>query len=228
MNEIAFIFARCDEQHRLLGSEHLLGSLDMGGGSIQFVSQIRSSKIMDSSIFWIHSWLQYGAESLRERVFLSMLEHSVPSLSPAKFADATKLIPNACIVSGFLSKFNDTISFIGTGDSAECARAIIFYLRAEQNRTAKFTCYSSSCDFDATERIVLDSILPPAVDSTANFIAMSAYFYVLDCLRMYTVGDSLTAWYYLLPISLYSYSEATVCNYFMFCFLISSIVLNQI
>lgn len=162
-----YIAGSIDGNLHPMAGHPLLGALDMGGSSTQliFYNGTLDARKLHADDFWAHSWLNYGAIRVRERVLdylLSQQDGSVPE------------VLNHC---GFRNHMegreatngNTSYTFIGTGQSEKCIAAIEKVL------------WPTAATSHGTS-LPIDDIVHPDVHGN-HFYAMSVYFFALDCVR---------------------------------------------
>ena len=151
--------------HRIDGKE-MVGAIDMGGSSTQLIfhTDTKPGEPVRDSDFWSNSWLNFGVERVRERVWEYLIDSSV---NPS---DATVIIDNPCTFVGFEETYimNDkSYRMRGSGHGKDCVVAIKNVLWPNGN------CLTTPCFIDGVEH--------PPINGT--FYGMSVYFYALDCIR---------------------------------------------
>ena len=145
----------------------LLGALDLGGSSTQVVFPLESSKCeakkgllratplrpLARGDFWVYSYLGYGAEKIKQRHWDLLGEGADPCL-PAGFSREGKA---------------------GEGDGAQCRERLGEALWGASARACELAPGSDSCAIDGV-------VVPPGA-ADAEYVAMSVYFFALDCVR---------------------------------------------
>lgn len=163
--------ADCDDPSAL---KPLMGALDLGGSSTQITYPQSSAAGCPSPRkhdFWTHSYLSYGAEKIRERLW-SMLNAKGDGSNP-------------CDLKGHAEEWEGK-TLQGTGDAAQCAAALETLVFGEGK-------YAERCHPGSPCHIEGISMPPPPKDST--FVAMSVYFFALNSLRLLSPSP-LTQWPY--------------------------------
>jgi len=156
---VNYLAGAVDENVAYRSDRNPLGALDMGGSSAQIVlppsSPDASLRMMDE--FYSASHLGYGVDPLRERLFDGFVSHC-----QIEGANCTgSAIGNPCAFSGYVTEWRG-YRLIGKGDAKTCSAQIGRLI-------------SSSDAFS----LPTEGFDP----SSANFYAMSNYFFVLDSLR---------------------------------------------
>lgn len=182
----------------------MLGALDMGGSSTQliFYNGTYDLKKVNADDFWSHSWLNYGAGRIQERVLdyiftMYMAEKGSDAAAAAGFlpddlTNATRQcpgplrVPNPCGFKDHRLPYLARVLFIGTGEGEKCMEIIervIWPTLAEEDLKAACT-RGRPCPIESIEH--------PSVRGH-HFYAMSVYYYALDCMRQ--MGpDPLLSW----------------------------------
>lgn len=166
----------------------MVGALDMGGSSTQLIFHTGTVaghpiQIVD---FWSHSWLNFGVEKVRERVWQSLIEEYEKSVSANKRSiigvvdpeakNATVVIKNPCTFIGHEEGHSEEYSFIGTGSAKKCVEIIKKVIWPEG------VCSNPPC--------AVDGIVHPPIGG--EFYGMSVYYYGLDCIRY--LGPKTLSW----------------------------------
>ena len=191
--------------HRPVDGAQLVGALDMGGSSTQLVLHTGTppGQRVEESHFWSHSWLSFGVEKVRERVwkhFVHQAKSSTPHLNTENSEDRaahvkteihipvenshTPSILNDCLFRNYSELFfdpaenkNEIYMMHGTGDVTKCKEALRSVLWPEGcTRTTE----RPSCS--------LDNIVHPPIAGN-NFFGMSVYYFALDCVRFLGVTN---------------------------------------
>ena len=154
-----------------------LGSMDMGGSSTQIVFEIgNSSDKVRMEDFWVKSYLGYGADTMRERVWDKIVERGATSGLLSMIWGGAHVLENPCVFRGWEVKWGGKI-LRGTGDAETC-RGIILDIMKERAGPVEG-------DREGVEsRLNLDGVAMPRV--RGDFMAMSLYFFAGDCLREVT------------------------------------------
>jgi len=173
----------------------VLGALDMGGSSTQIVfqptpnhdveQQPQPQPLVDSD-FFVHSYLNYGVDRIRERLWAKLL-----SQSEARGEETPT--PNPCSFHGRIDEWSGR-QLVGVGDAVECEAALkslIFpdcssELHSEEGNLGRA---GTGCGVDSVRH-------PPL---SGGFVAMSVYFFALDCMRVLIeasegASDALPDW----------------------------------
>lgn len=150
---------------RIKGTE-MVGALDMGGSSTQLIfhTGTEPGKPVRESDFWSHSWLNFGVEKVREKVWKHLVK---------QHGEGKGVVENPCTFVGYEEKFDGQYVLKGTGQAEKCVEVIKQVLWPEGH------CGSVPCYIDGIEH-------PPL---QGEFYAMSVYFYALDCIRMHGEVD---------------------------------------
>jgi hypothetical protein len=186
----------------------LVGALDMGGSSTQLVlhTGTPAGEPVQESHFWSHSWLSYGVEKIRDRVWKHFVHQSKsPHLLPPHATTASDsetgediripvaahhppAIVNDCLFRNYTELYFDPdeskqeiYTLHGTGDVVKCREALRRVLWPEG---CVRTEHRPSCSLDNIEH-------PPIAGN--SFFGMSVYYFALDCVRFLGVND-LTHW----------------------------------
>jgi len=152
----------------------IFGALDLGGSSTQIVYEIPSKfrcneKIQDpleKDRLFIHSYLAYGAEKVRERFWDMLVNDAIQE------GNTNGIINNPCDFLHHSQTWKD-FSLVGTGDSITCQKSLhkLFWNGLE-------TCWETDirpCSIMGVEQ--------PPIPEGKQFFAMSLYFYALDAIR---------------------------------------------
>ena len=205
------------DQHAVLG---IVGALDMGGSSTQIVfhtgredppvcvSVERSADgdddqeqtcawtdrevSLDSREFFSTSYLAYGVDQFRERLWNLLVWDHTQQLLQQEEDDSCDAgyIENPCTNPGYTVEW-EGYTLLGTGDAAACQRQVqrlIPHPESVVDHDNNNT--SASSDEDRRRRVVGGIEHPPV---TGRFVAMSLYFFTLDCLRELTGHEELNA-----------------------------------
>lgn len=143
--------------------EAIIGALDMGGSSTQIVFQHVDDNQMelDESDFWVQSYLAYGVDTIRYRLWNYLTSHAPP--------DESMDVENPCSFAGHVENFKGH-RLIGSGRADECGEKIRRMLWDEMH----VSCTAESpCGIDGVRH-------PPL---TGQFLAMSVFFFALDCMK---------------------------------------------
>lgn len=161
------------EKQKEKGEVELVGALDLGGSSTQIVFQPSAATgggadggagaepSLDQSAFWVQSYLAYGVDTIRYRLWSHLTRHVAP--------DAASVVDNPCGFPGHEEWFKGH-RLLGTGLAEECGREIRRMLWDEEHE---------SCTPNAP--CGLDGIRHPPL--TGKFLAMSVFFFALDCMK---------------------------------------------
>lgn len=171
-----------------------IGALDMGGASTQIVflpqnhghsssedvetcfadkgstgCGQRVDEHMDGSKWFTNSYLNYGADQFRERLWDTWVEDRKMNMENEEGdACCSELLENPCGFRGHLVDW-EGFTFVGTGDSLECVRQV---QRLIPHPTEEILENLGSH---------VGGVEHPPVQG--KFFAMSLYFFGLDCLR---------------------------------------------
>ncbi|KAL7566426.1 hypothetical protein ACA910_000908 [Epithemia clementina (nom. ined.)] len=167
-----------------------IGALDMGGSSTQIVflpkkhvseseescanpqddcSPTGGSAVakMEGSDFFSTSYLSYGVDQFRERLWNTWIEEH--KQAAAEHDSCTSdFLPNPCSFKGYEMEWQG-FSFIGTGDAAECIRQVQRLIPHPEETVIE----NLGTHVGGVEH-------PPV---HGKFFAMSLYFFTLDSLR---------------------------------------------
>ena len=158
---------------RIQGKE-MVGALDMGGSSTQLIFHTGTelNKPVRDSDFWSHSWLNFGVEKVREKVWKHLIKRN--GKAGAKSGTAV-MVKNPCTFVGHLHEWDETYTLVGTGEGTKCVEVIKKVLWPEGQ------CATAPCFVDGVEHPRLQG----------EFYAMSVYFYAIDCIRQHGTVDLL-------------------------------------
>lgn len=184
-----FIEGSIDADMKPVKGTPMVGAFDMGGSSTQLILYNGSSESADKSIkhedFWSHSWINFGVEKIRERVWEALIEN--PSID--RVSDSTTggdsgivYISNPCTFGGHEHNWNDTHILVGTGDSKGCVRHIkrvMWNLEHSLEDTSANIISPETSDEKSPKYI--DGVVHPPLKG--RFYGMSVYFYAMDCIR---------------------------------------------
>lgn len=177
----------------------MLGDLDMGGSSTQliFFNGTKDVRKVHADDFWSHSWLNFGAQRVQERV----LDHiyityiadmkaggvnvSIEKSNSSNDGEEEKdkdcchdpiVVPNPCGFRDHTMPYFSHIIFKGTGEGEKCMEIIERVIWPTlDNEELKTACMRG-------RPCPIESIEHPSVRGH-HFYAMSVYFYALDCMR---------------------------------------------
>lgn len=173
-----YIAGSIDGNLHVVENTRMVGALDMGGSSSQMIfhTYTKPGKKVTAKDFWMHSWLNYGVELVREKVFAHLIKE-FKRTNKDNDAASPLVVPNPC---GFINnevEF-DKVTLRGSGNGSECSRVIQTIVWPKGN------CASSSpCP--------IDGVRHPPIDG--DFYGMSVYFYAFDCIRH--IGNArLASW----------------------------------
>ena len=229
-----YIAKSIDARLRRLSGSDMVGALDMGGGSTQLIfysrqastssdtsdtveneHMDRESFVADLSTpvnedeFWSHSWLGFGAETIRARIEQRLIVRASAARQPQVRSDQGDIvmdIHNPCTQVGYTSlvsladgshsseQINGATQYllIGTGQPEQCT-SLLFDLLWPSNTCSReipegianenAERVQMSRTSDARRRpCYLDSIGHPPVQG--HYYAMSVYFYAYDSVRL--------------------------------------------
>jgi len=173
-----------------------VGALDMGGSSTQIVflpghhrnddvGSCRSDSIeqncgtqssdshLDGEKFFSTSYLSYGVDQFRERLWNTLLEdHEEENSKFIESCDST-FVQNPCANRGYEQEWNG-FTLIGTGDTDECIR--------QTQRLIPHPKLPHDNHEDIRNKV--GGVDHPPV--RGKFLAMSLYFFSLDSLRVFS------------------------------------------
>ena len=225
---------------RVEGTE-MVGALDMGGSSTQLIFYVgdgaaattsggdgdsdgkggSGGKTVTQSDFWSNSWLNYGAERVRERaqdllihrhVSAKSSEGGVPSANAQGAEDDEPMsIANPCFQRGYSAVIAHMAEYSvggherhagnfhlhGQGDPDECLQLITDVLWPEQScrrlqSGASDAADSGSDGGGAASPCYVDNIQNPAV--SGHFYAMSVYYFANDAVKTLGEPSNLEHW----------------------------------
>ena len=117
--------------------------------------------------FFSTSYLSYGADQFRERLWDNWVEKRELDAEDDVFH--TSIIDNPCSFNGYTSEWKG-YTFVGSGDAKRCAKEVNRLIPHHKEPTYKFSEF----------RTVGGVTHPPI---RGHFFAMSLFFFTLDCLR---------------------------------------------
>ncbi len=165
----------------------MVGALDMGGGSNQLIlftgGEQKSAKTVANNDFWSHSWLNFGAERVHQKVMNFLVEQS-------DLKDS--IILNPCAFAGFRANHSEAVEFVGTGEGVKCLDTIRRTLWSG-DELAKRCIGNDRRSFGDSAPCGVDGVATPSV-AGSEFFAMSVYFYAFDCVRHLTDHQGFSAW----------------------------------
>lgn len=201
-----------------MGSNKIVGALDMGGSSNQLILHVtapamgavtdehvsnKDSPRLTNDDFWSHSWLNYGVERVRDKVLQRIYrKYSAPDKISSLSTAANATIENPCAFPQHSEEYQGSM-LTGTGEGTKCVDLIVDTLwGGEAGEGAHDCCLYNHFAADADElrsRCTAESVVcgvdqkrPPSPVGH-DFFAMSVYFYAFDCIRQ--LGDTgLPAW----------------------------------
>ncbi|CAM9423834.1 unnamed protein product [Chrysoparadoxa australica] len=158
----------------------VLGALDMGGASTQIIfpppkkhgEEAAADKVTKEH-FWGESFLSYGVQEVRERVWNFMVEEHLNS-------GRTGVLENPCGFHGRKEELRG-VELQGTGDAEACTDVI---------RAAMWGADGAACR--GGELCAIGDVAMPPI--SGDFYAMSVFFYGLDCVRQLGPVDLDHVW----------------------------------
>lgn len=187
-----------------------MGALDMGGGSTQliFFNGTKDNKKVNADDFWSHSWLNYGAQRIQERVLNFIVsshlkQHDLSHLLEEKFSQQCALsdtednsqnhcvepvvIDNPCGFRNHRWAYSSKIHLVGTGKGQTCMDIIeeVIWPSLGDEEMKRACMRGRPCPIESIEH--------PSVQGH-HFYAMSVFFYALDCMRQVGLED-IPQWY---------------------------------
>ncbi len=146
-------------------TQTLVGALDLGGSSTQIVFQHveDNGAALDQSDFWVQSYLAYGVDTIRYRLWSHLTRHVAPDPGVAG------AVENPCAFPGHEEWFKGH-RLIGSGDAETCGKEIRRMLWDEEHEKCT-----------PNEPCGLDGVRHPPL--TGKFLAMSVFFFALDCMK---------------------------------------------
>jgi len=191
-----------------------LGALDMGGASMQIVylpdseNDDYTDNDSDSSStncvgdrntlceeeFFSKSYLSYGANEFRKRLWNQWIIDSQRrnlkgNTTNDEDEERNKVLSNPCFYKGYTAEYNG-YTLLGTGDAEECTAQIQRLIQHQQAMDyISYTGNTTSTNSTQSKRMV-GGIEHPMIKG--KFIAMSLFFFALDCLRELSDNDKLS------------------------------------
>lgn len=184
-----YLHGTIDARMKLIDETEMpLGALDMGGSSTQLVflpeqsddddqPSTSESNDLNEDDFFSTSYLSYGVDQVRRRLWNTWVEDAVRSIDQSGKQHQKKTILNPCAFKGFTTEHKGHI-LKGTGNVVECSKHL--------NRMIPSFETTLSFDDDNVNGQVGDVEHPPI---RGKFFAMSLYFFTLDSLRTLTLPD---------------------------------------
>lgn len=173
-----YIAGSIDGNLHVVENTKMIGALDMGGSSSQMIfhTHTKPGNKVDAKDFWMHSWLNYGVEVTREKVYSYLIKESAQN-SQDNDPDSQRTTTNPC---GFINNeiVFEKVVLKGSGNGPECSRVIQNVLWPKGNCAPKTPC-------------PIDGVRHPPIDG--DFYGMSVYFYAFDCIRQLG-GNRLQSW----------------------------------
>ena len=187
-----------------------LGALDLGGSSTQIVFQPdkvdRDMKISGEDDFFVHSYLSYGADQMRERLWDRLLlreddggkdETRASGGTPAAAAAVGAVVANPCAFVGWEVEWRGR-RLMGTGDSKRCAEDLLRVFLADADGGGGKGGDDDDDDVDVglpnkkkkngkKKQLDINGVRHPPV--RGEFYAMSLFFFALDCVRELSAGS---------------------------------------
>jgi len=161
--------------------ENVLGALDMGGSSTQIVylpkrttckndqcdkpSSANSAHLVEEDFFSI-SYLAYGVDRFRERLWDTWVDDQENMMRIDKAADSSKIIKNPCAFKGYEIDWKE-YKLVGTGDAEKCEKQVQRLIPGYEP------------DQELGGRV--GGVEHPPING--KFFAMSLYFFTFDSLR---------------------------------------------
>ena len=182
-------------------SDGTVGALDMGGSSTQIVFQLPSEDQslssespgpLEPSQFFSHSYLGYGVDRVRERLWSDLVtstgSFSEPAGEDGAAADVAAVVPNPCAFPGQEQQWQGA-RLMGTGNSTACAAALQRVLFAHcgdasgdaHSPTLEQGQMNSSSLSQDSRSCPIDNVQAPPV--RGSFVAMSVYFFAFDAVQ---------------------------------------------
>lgn len=165
-----YIEGSIDESLQMIDGQEMIGALDMGGSSTQLIYYTGSEpgQPIHKSNFWLHSWLNFGVEKIRERVWEHLLKLGLSSQDESD--GAVVELSNPCALVGH-EYIADGAVLKGSGQSKQCIEII---------KEVIWSGYDAkSCQEEAP--CAVDGVTHPPL--SGRFYGMSVYFYAVDCIR---------------------------------------------
>lgn len=203
-----FIEGSIDASLVPIAGKEMIGALDMGGSSTQLIHYVgtRSPDVpVTPDDFWSHSWLNFGVEAVREKVWSNLVQSHLKSRRERQ-ADAgvgidesepqdiePAAISNPCTFPGHELLVEDGegkgLVLVGSGRGDLCVELIrdVMWPRDEDEH-----CEAASQERGAKGPCPIEGVEHPPL--TGHFYAMSVYYYAIDCIRMLG-SESLPHWY---------------------------------
>ena len=197
-----------------------LGSLDLGGASMQMVFRAKQERNQEmpetcptsnttatitqkekfkSHEFFSTSYLSYGSDQFRERLWDTwILDLEKKQLNQKKEDDGeqekmTRIIYNPCSFKGYQTEWKG-FTLVGTGDAQQCTREVNRLIPHHSDVYDHDNNINDSNDAGDEKNQFNDDFIVGGIEHppiNGEFYAMSLFFFVMDCVRTYTQDKKL-------------------------------------
>lgn len=181
-----YIAGSIDGNLKRVPGEAMVGALDMGGSSTQLIfhTETAANQPVQEKDFWSHSWLNYGVEKVRERVWNYLVSSRAEGEGEGEGegGGGQGVIDNPCANAGQEVVLPSGHTLVGTGNRQACQDVIMRAIWAE----------SPGCTASSSSPCYVDNVRHPPVRGL-KFYGMSVYYYAFDCIRQLG-GTDLPHW----------------------------------
>jgi len=143
---------------------------------------------LNGDAFFSTSYLAYGADQFRERLWDVWIDDVHRNADPNACLAKDTAIPNPCSFVGLTQEWRG-FSFIGTGDAKGCSKQVRRLIPHYEN-IVDHESIDESADSDFSEGGVVGGVPHPPIRGI-RFYAMSLYFFAIDCLRELSGHEAL-------------------------------------
>ena len=143
---------------------------------------------LNGDAFFSTSYLAYGADQMRERLWDAWIDDEHRNADPNACIAKEVKIDNPCSFVGLEQEWRG-FTFIGTGDAKACSKQIRRLIPHHEN-VIDPESLDDHVDSDFSEGGVVGGVPHPPIRGI-RFIAMSLYFFALDCLRELSGHEAL-------------------------------------
>ena len=172
-------------------SSQTFGALDLGGASTQVTFHPDESILaglfplkiaQNSHMLYTHSYLYYGADQARYRMYTDL--ESTAAVS----AKEVKSVNNPCFPIGYTEAPNPThptVEFVGTSDWGKCLAAASKLITDYQPLTPS-SPNGVQCLHSDHERCTFNGVYQPKIPAGMTLLAMSSFFFNWDFFQLKT------------------------------------------